>query len=540
VGAGGDSAGDPGEGAGVSGDDRYVLAIDLGTSALKAGLVSLHGRIAWEDRVVIDTRWEGQGAVQDAGNWWDGVCRSAQAGLASGVVRPEQVVAVALTGQWASTVPVDESGQPVGDCVMWMDQRGGVYTRRILAGRVAGYAPKSALRWVRRSGAVPSLFGDDPVGHILFLQHERPDVTKAARWFLEPVDYLSMRFTGMATASPASMTAAWLTDNRNPDRMIYDPALIRTAGVDPTKLPPLRPTGSVVGTVQDAVAADLGLPAGVKVVTGLPDLHSAAYGAGAILDYQAHMAISTTSWISAPVPFKKTDIWHSIASVPGVPPGRYLIANNVDSAGRCLEWLRDSVLGGKCEAIDYPAITSLAAGAPPGAGGVLFTPWLKGERSPVDDRHARGGFHNLSLTTTRADLARSVLEGVAHHNRWLLGLVEKHAGRRLDPIRLIGGGAESDVWVQIIADVTDHTIERVRRPVQAGVRGAALFAGVALGELGPDEVRPLVEVDRVFRPDPVNRAIYERAQAEYPRLYKAQKGMFTRVNRRPEPDRPAG
>ncbi len=517
----------------MTSDGSHVLAVDLGTSVLKAGLVSLRGCIAWRDRVALTTRWEGQGAVQDAEEWWDVVRRSARAGLASGAVRPEQVVAVSLTGQWASTVPVDAAGRPVGDCLMWMDQRGAPYTRRFLAGPVAGYAPTKALRWVRRAGAVPSLFGDDPVGHILFLQHERPDVARSARWFLEPVDYLSMRLTGVAAASPASMTAAWLTDNRVLDRMAYDPVLLGMSGLDATKLAPLRPTGSVIGTVLAGVASELGLPAGVKVVTGLPDLHSAAYGAGAVLDYEAHMAIGTTSWISAPVPFKKTDARHSIASVPGVPPGRYLIANNVDSAGRCLEWLRDTVLGTGGDAVDYRAVDQLAASAPPGAGGILFTPWMKGERSPVDDRRARGGFHNLSLSTTRADLARAVMEGVAHHSRWLLGFVEKHAGRRLDPIRLIGGGAESDLWGQIISDVTDRTIETVREPVQAGMRGAALFAAVALGELRPEEVRSLVEVDRVFRPDRSTRAVYEGIHAEFPRLYRAQKGMFARVNRSP-------
>jgi xylulokinase len=368
---------------------------------------------------------------------------------------------------------------------------------------------------------------------MLFLRHERPDVDRAARWFLEPVDYLAMRLTGVAAACPASMTAAWLTDNRDLGRMDYDPLLVQMSGVDAARLPPLKPTGSVIGTVQPEVAGAFGLPPGVKVVTGLPDLHSATYGAGAVLDYEAHMSLGTTSWISAPVPFKKTDARHSIASVPGAPPGKYLIADNVDTAGRCLEWLRVNVLGPERDAPDYPAVARLAAAAPPGAGGIIFTPWMKGERSPVDDRHARGGFHNLSLSTSRADLARAVMEGVAHHCRWLLGFVEKHAGRRLDPIRLIGGGAQSDLWAQIMADVTDRTIERVREPVQAGMRGAALFAGLALGELRPGEVRSLVEVDRVFRPDRSTRAVYDRAHSEFPRLYRAQKGMFSRLNRSP-------
>jgi len=196
---------------------------------------------------------------------------------------------------------------------MWMDTRGGRHVRRILGGPVAGYAPAAAAAWIRRSGVPPSTAGDDSFGHMLHLERDQPEVARAARWYLEPVDYLSMRFTGVAAASPGSMAPAWLTDTRRPDIRDYDPVLVRRSGLNPGKLPPLRPTGSVVGTVKGAVAADLGIPAGIPVVTGTLDLHSAAVGAGAVLDYQPHMVISTTSWISCPVDRKKTDLVHQIA-----------------------------------------------------------------------------------------------------------------------------------------------------------------------------------------------------------------------------------
>jgi xylulokinase len=174
----------------------------------------------------------------------------------------------------------------------------------------------------------------------------------------------------------------------------------------------------------------------------------------------------------------------------------------------------------------------LAATAPAGSGGVLFTPWIAGERSPVDDRRARGGWHNLSVTSTRAELVRAVLEGVAYNSRWLHVAVERFAGRRLDGLRLFGGGAVSDLWCQIHADVMDRTIERVADPVHTNLRGAALLAALALGALRREEVRDLVAVDRVFEPDPRNRAVYDRLYAEFPRLYRAQKRMFARLNGR--------
>jgi xylulokinase len=516
---------------------RFVLAVDLGTGGPKIGLVSLTGSVAWSDHVPVATRLlPGGGAVQDADRWWEAIKGAARRGLASGAVPPERVVAVSCTGQWASTVPVDEHGHPVGECVMWMDTRGGTYSRAAVGGHVAGYRPLALWRWVRRTGGAPSTSGADPIGHMLYLEHDEPEVSKAARWYLEPVDYLSMRFTGRPAASHASMTAAWLTDNRRPDRLTYDPTLVRVAGVPADKLPPLVPTGSVLGEVLPGVASELGLAPSVRVVTGTPDLHSAAAGSGAVRDYEAHLVISSTSWISCPVPMKKTDPVRQIASVPGLSPSRYLVADNHETAGLCLQWLRDNVLAPDDGLLDtttpaFDAMTALAGSVPPGSGGVVFTPWLAGERSPVDDRNARGGFHNLSLHTTRAQLVRAVLEGVAYNSRWLHDAVERFVGRRLDPLRIIGGGAASALWCQIHADVMGRKMERVASPLHANLRGAAIFAGLALGEIDDEEVSGLVPVEARFEPRPDAAATYERLFAEFPRLYRTQKSMFARLNR---------
>jgi len=511
--------------------ERFVLAVDLGTGGPKVGLVSLLGTVAWSSHAPVPTRLvPGGGAEQDAEGWWEAVTDAARRGLHSGAVRPEHVVAVACTGQWASTVPVDDDGVPVGPCLLWMDSRGGPHSRRVVGGPVAGYAPLVLWRWVRRTGGAPSTAGADPVGHILYLEHEVPEVAEAARLYLEPVDFLSMRFTGVAAASHASMTASWLTDNRRQDRLMYDATLVRAAGVPITKLPPLVPTGAVVGHVRPEVAHELGLRAGIPVVSGTPDLHSAAVGSGAVHDYRAHLVLSTSSWISCPVPMKKTDPLHQIASVPGLSPGRYLVADNHETGGACLQWLRDGVLAEGPTPPAFDALTAEAAGAPAGSDGVLFTPWLAGERSPVDDRNARGGFHNLSLRTTRAHLVRSVLEGVAYNSRWLHEAVERFVGRRLPSLRAIGGGAVSDLWCQIHADVLGRTVERVAGPVHANLRGAALFAALSLGEVELDEVDDLVTVDARFEPRPEHREAYDRLYAEFPKLYQAQKAMFARRN----------
>ena len=511
----------------VSREDKFALVVDLGTGGPKIGFVSLTGKVAWQVHHLVETNFlPDGGAEQDAEEWWRLICDSARSAIAEGVVRPEAVVAVTITGQWSSTVSVDESGVPVAPSLLWMDSRGGALVRKKVGGPISGYTAKGILEFLRRSGGAPSLDGADPIGHRLFLQQERPEQWKRTRWLLEPVDYLSMRFSGKAAASPVSMTGSWLVDTRKPSTVAYDPVLVGMAGGALEKLPPLQRFGTVIGPILPAVAADLGLTNEVQIVTGCPDLHSGAIGSGAVRLGEAHMAVSTTGWICVPAPKKKTDIVRQVATVPGIDGINYLVANNHETAGMCLQWLR-SVLGGD---LDYDRLGELAGASAPGSGGVIFTPWLKGERSPIADRNARAGFHNMSMATTQGDLIRAVLEGVAYNNQWLHEAVEHFVGGRLDNIRFIGGGAQSDLWCQIHADVMDRTIEQVADPLYCGIRGAALIAAMALGEVKLDELRDLVEVRQTYRPNPANRAVYQRLYAEFPGLYSSQKKFFRKLN----------
>lgn len=502
--------------------EDLVLTVDLGSGGPKVGYVTTTGRLVWT--------WYERGdilrgsAAQDADAWWRTILTGARLGISSGAVAGERVVGVACTGQWASTVPVDADGTPVGECLMWSDTRGAGHSARRFGGRVQGYAARPLATWLRRSGGIPSPGGADPIAHMLHLQHDRPEVV--ARWFLEPVDYLTMRFTGRAAATPMSMTAAWLTDNRDLSLTAYDPILLGHSGIDPERLPPLVPSGSLIGPVRADVAAAIGIPTSAQVVTGSPDLHAAVLGSGAVGMLAPHASLSTSAWLSCPVPAKKTDVLRSMASVPGYGDGRYLLADNQDNAGRALEWFRETFAPG----VEYADLLAAAAAAPAGSGSVIFTPWLTGERSPVDDRHARGGFHNLSLDSGRGDLTRAVLEGVAFNLRWLLGAAEKFTDRRLDDIRLVGGGARGDLWCQILADVCDRRFERIADPLYAGLRGAALLHSLATGAVTAADVASLVPVDRTFEPDSARRSIYDAVFGQFPKLHSRNKKMFAALN----------
>ena len=243
-------------------------------------------------------------------------------------------------------MPVDDSGTAIGPAISWMDSRGARAVRKTVRGalNVQGYGASKAAKWVRRTGGIPSLSGKDPVGHIHFLREQRPEVYAATAVFLEPVDYLNLRLTGLARASHDSITLHWVTDNRDINAIAYDDALIGLAGLERSKLPDLVPTGSVLGGLAPAAAGELGLLAGTPVIAGMGDLHSAAVGSGAVADFDAHLYIGTSSWVSCHVPFKKTDALTNIASIPSGIPGRYLVADEHETGGACLTWLRDNLL----------------------------------------------------------------------------------------------------------------------------------------------------------------------------------------------------
>ena len=453
----------------------------------------------------------------------------------------ERVVGIGCTSQWSGTVPVDDGGEAIGPAIIWLDSRGAKAVRETVRGalNVQGYSASKLARWVRRTGGIPSLSGKDPVGHIHFLRSERPDVYRAAAVFLEPVDFLNLRLTGLARASHDSITVHWVTDNRDIRAVAYDDQLVELAGLERATLPELVPTGSVLGGLAPAAGAELGLLAGTPVVAGTGDLHSAAVGSGAVADFDGHLYIGTSSWVSCHVPFKKTDALTNIASIPSGVPGRYLIADEHETGGACLTWLRDNVLfpadalgpGGPPPDL-FVTLNDLAASVPAGAHGVLFTPWLNGERSPVDDHTIRGGFHNLSLSSTRSDLVRAVFDGVALNSAWLLGAVEKFTKKPFASLAFVGGGANSDLWSQIHADATGRTIRQVADPVLANVRGAGLLTLLALGHLGVADIPGTVTIKATYEPDPATAALYSGLLKEFVNLYEKTKGIHKRLNGR--------
>ncbi|MBI5158348.1 MAG: FGGY-family carbohydrate kinase [Acidimicrobiia bacterium] len=515
--------------------EQWALAIDLGTGGPKVGLVSNRGTVlggAFEPVALHLSA--GGGAEQDPEDWWRSVTTASARVTAAHPVEAARVSVVGVTGQWAGTVPIDASGDPLAPAIIWLDHRGAAQIRSLIGGsvRIEGYGVGKLLRWIRLTGGAPGKSGKDPIAHIAWLKATMPDLYAATTTFLEPKDYLNLRLTGRAMATFDSITLHWVTDNRDIDAVAYDDRLLRRAGIDRAKLPDLIRALDIVGPLTAAAAGALGVPAGVPVIGGSPDIHSAGIGAGAVPDFSAHLYVGTSGWLSCHVPFKKTDLRRNLASIPSAIPGRYLIADEQETAGACLDHLARLLHGDEAVASPktYAAFDAAAARSPAGARGLVFTPWLNGERSPVEDSSLRGGLFNQSLHHGRDDLIRAVFEGVAHNARWLLGAVERFAGQRLDPITMVGGGANSDLWCRIHADVLGRTVRQAERPILVNVAGIGWLALAALGHLELRAVPAIVPIKATYEPDPAKAAVYDRAHDVFRRVHHSTRRLYARIN----------
>jgi xylulokinase len=384
---------------------------------------------------------------------------------------------------------------------------------------------------------MPSMTGKDPAGHMLLIRDAFPAVYAATYKFLNALDFLNLRLTGEFVASADSIVTSWVTDNRDPDHLAYNETLIRYLGIEAAKLPRILPCTAIIGTLRPEVARGLGLGAQVAVVAGSIDNTAAAIGTGAVEDYLPHLYIGTSSWMAAHVPFKKTDIFSSLASIPCAVPKRYLLTALQATAGGNLSFLRDNILYHKDELLRdeclpnvFKVMDRIAEGVPAGSHGVIYTPWIWGERAPVDDRALRAGLYNISLNSNRADIIRAFLEGVALNTRWLLGPFERFIGRKVARINLGGGGGNSDVWCQIFADVMDVEVRQVEDPIQANARGAAWIAAVGLGEIAYGDVPGLVRFKRTYTPNPAHRALYDERFEIFKAIYTQMKGIYHRLN----------
>ena len=525
----------------------YVLAYDVGTTGVKTCLFSLEGRItlcASAQEGYGLCLLENGGAEQDPEAWWRAMCRTTGELLAKTEVRPEQVSALSFCSQMQGLVLVDREGRPVRRAMSYMDQRAGAELKKGLAHgpRIAGANVFKLLRCLRATGAVPSSV-KDPVWKYKWVQAHEPENFRRVDKWLDVKEYLLLRCTGRAVMTRDSAYATLLYDTRRED---WSGALCRMFGVEPAHLAPIIQSTDRVGGLTDRAAAELGLAPGTPVFGGGGDASLIGIGAGAAAVGSTHIYCGTSGWVSTVTDRQLVDVDAMIAAIAGAQRGRYNYFAEMETAGKCLEWVKDHLaldeigvylekkdVAGSLETVYtslYDYLTETVARVPPGSGGVLFTPWLHGNRCPFEDPAAAGMFFNIRLNTGKSELIRAVLEGVCFHLRWMLERQAKKVPTS-DLVRFVGGGALSPVTAQILADITGRTVETVASPQNAGSVGAAAVMAVGLGLLPDLEgVGALIPPERVFRPNGDARAVYEKSFAVFQRLYRANRSHFRALN----------
>lgn len=522
--------------------EKYIIAYDHGTSGMKTAIISTKGKVmgfAVEEYGLLHPE---QGAAeQNPMDWWKALVNTTHNLLNKSLVPKEDIVACITSNQMDGTIPIDKDGNVLHNCLTWMDTRGAPMVKKVVKGliEISGYGVTNLMRWIPPTCGAPGLSGKDIIGHILYLKEKKKEIYNKTWKFLDCKDFLNYKLTGKVVTSYDCAILTWVMNTKDPNNYQYDKKLYKKAKIDIEKLPDLVPSTHIIGTLTPEASKELGLNQNVQVVVGAGDMSSAAVGSGAVLPNQAHICIGSSSWVVTHTPLRKVDIFHMVTCLPSAIPGLYIGMGEQEAAGINLTWLRDKILYHKDELLKseevpdvYKIFDKMVEHVPAGSNKVIFTPWMFGERSPIEDHTIRGGLYNVSLDTNRADIIRAIFEGVAFNSKWLLQYVEKLVGvKKLNPITLVGGGALSDIWCQIFSDILDRDIIQVKHPKESNSLGATFIASVALGYIKWEDIPNIIEKKHTFKPNPENRKIYDKLFKEFVGIYKKNKEMYRRLNK---------
>jgi xylulokinase len=465
--------------------ETAVLAIDLGTTEVKVGLVALDGRLLALARAgyATDADPATGRAEQDPEAWWGGIHVAVR-----DLVRMDvgEVCAIGIDGHGPTLVPVDAEGRATHPAIIWQDSRS--------VGEQDELAAATGLQGWSLAGLPAALW----------LERHEPEAAAATCWYLATWDAIAMRLTARATTSLVE------------GQPFPEPEALRSVGLAAEKVAPGVSAGSVVGGLLPGVAASLGLRAGVPVIAGIVDAWASFHGAGMARAGDAMDPGGSAGGFGVywDVPLSVPGSFSTIAPLPGL----YSVGGAMAATGRALDWYRADVLGG---AMTTESLIEEAGGVGAGADGVVFLPYLAGERSPLWDPTARGAFVGLGLDHGRSHLTRAILEASAFAIRHVAeGILA--AGAEVGSMRVCGGPARSETWNQIKADVTGFAVD-VPAVLETAVGGAAIVAATAVGAW-PDllsAIHGMTRIARRLEPDPSARDRYDATYAAYRRLHPA-------------------
>ncbi|MBR4701798.1 MAG: xylulokinase [Oscillospiraceae bacterium] len=448
---------------------RCLLAHDLGTSGNKAALFSEDGFLLGSCTVPYPVHYSRGGvyAEQNPEDWWHAVCKSTKLLLEKTGCLQAQICAVSFSGQMMGCLCLDREGKPIRPAIIWADRR--------------AKAQEEALRRIVSDEAYYGIVGHPNsasygLHKLLWLRDQEPEVYGRTDRVLGAKDYIVYRLTGKAVTDCSDANSFGFYDLKKSD---WSDVLLDAMGLTREKLPPVLASSTLVGGVTGEASEACGLLAGTPVILGAGDGAAANVGAGSVRPGTAYCCLGTSAWIAStsdePLldPQRRTVTWAHMVS------GLYAPNGTMQAACASYAWLRRALFEPGDDGAVYENMNALAAESPRGAGGVLFLPYLLGERAPRWDPHASGCFVGLTPETSRGDLIRAVMEGVAMNLALILDVLRSRTP--VERLNLIGGGARSTAWQQILADVTGMALRIPSALEEAGSIGAAVNAGVGVG-----------------------------------------------------------
>jgi xylulokinase len=494
----------------------YLLGIDISTTGSKAIIMDERGaiRAAASSPHTLQTPkplW----SEQDPGQWWAAAKASIRAALEqAGLVRGS-VAAVGLTGQMHGLVLLDEAGQVLRPAILWNDQRTQAQCDEI-------HARIGKQNFIQITGNVALTGFTAP--KILWVQENEPEVYARVAHVLLPKDFVRYKLTGNMAMDKADGAGTVLMDLKSRH---WSPEILAALNIPVGWMPELGEGPEVTGTVTIEAAGQTGLPAGIPVVAGAGDQAAQAVGVGAVHEGIIALTLGTSGVVFATTNSPFIEPQGRLHSFCHAVPDRWHLMGVMLSAGGSLRWYRDTFT----PTMDYDRLLEPAAEIAPGADGLLFLPYLTGERTPYPDPRARGAFVGLTIRHTMPHLTRAVLEGVAFGLRDSFELMKNAGLASIDQVRISGGGAKSLLWQQILADVFDIELATVNT-TEGAAYGAALLAGVGAGRWPSVDAacEATIRITGEVEPNPEAARKYEESYRMYRELYPALSPSFHRMS----------
>ncbi len=528
---------------------RYVLAYDIGTTGIKTCLFGMENTIKQIASATCEYNlyiMDGGKAEQDPDEWWNAMCVTTNEILKKSGIDSKDIEGISFCSQMQGLVLVDKEGKALRRAMSYMDQRA---TKELKEGiaygfKIAGANIFKLIPSLIITGAVSSSV-KDPMWKYLWVKNNEPEIySKIYKW-LDVKEYIICRCTGKFIMTRDSAFSTMLYDLRK-GHECFSEKLCKMFGVNIQHMPDICEVTDMVGGLTESAAAQLGLMPGTKVFGGGGDATLIGVGAGCVQTGDTHIYSGTSGWVSTITEKQMVDANNMIAAIIGAQKGKYNYFAEMETAGKCLEWMKNHLcldeIGIYLEKMDvtgssetvytslYDYMTETVKDMEPGAGGVIFTPWLHGNRCPFEDPAAAGMFFNIRLETGKTEMIRAVLEGVCYHLRWMLECQDKKL-KTAQAIRFCGGGALSDVTSQILADITGHTIEIVKKPQDVGAVGAAATIAVGIGLVDDlENIKSMIEVEKTFEPNFTNKDLYDKNFEVFKNLYKSNKKNFRALN----------